>query len=1448
MRKLIAAVLFIFAVVSFSAGSSESAVMNDYCTVPPYVVQNVPPNIMIVADNSGSMFNFAYGSDFLKCPTTTTSVKSGSEFTNRKIYVDSVENFQVGQVLSLWDDYDNHLDGAGDCVGCYWNNNLTVTAVNAGESSISVSGSNHYQSGAPLVKTSCVTIPDSNQPPYTVNYDTLLQYYGYFNPDYWYEYASNRFYPTVLKSSRAKASTEWDGNFLNWVTMRRIDVLRKVLTGGATTSGEGSGYDRMVGERPDSSNRGYEKTVYNAETYMPISGTDQTRCLYSYPGSSNPSRFYYSESSSSCSTSTSRIRRNVQVKVPSPVEGMLQRLVGTRARVGLSFYNPNTSSSNEGGYIAVSMDGQALSSVVNEVNNKRPNSNTPLGETLWTVAGYFGQKDRFQGYSSGPGPRYSNGDYVINDNNDPYNYSSTGTPRYPKCAKSFVLYITDGEPCQDGNLPSSIETFASGKSVFDCSGGSCPATAGISPETWSFNASTFPTCSGNSVAGIEDVALWAHTTDLRSSTLGKNDIASDQTLNVYTVFAFGRGSTLLRYTAINGGFVDLDGDGVPSTQEEWDADFNGEPDTFFEATDGFELEAKIESALTSMLTRAASGTAASVLASGEGSGANLIQAVFYPKRRFSNDVISWTGSIQNLWYYVDPLLTTSSIREDTDPDSDADGYPDLNLLNDYVTQFYYDSDLGIAMAERSEDTDGDGDGDVQRPTVQFEDVSNLWEAGYELWKRDLATDPRVIYTPDLINGTSPIVGTGLIAFTNTSGATFLPYMGLTNATDDDYDGDGDADSADANILIDYVHGIDRLGLRNRTVSADASGERNVWKLGDIINSTARIATWMSLNLGYYKTYGDTTYKAFTETTGYQDRGMVFTGGNDGMLHAFNLGQLVLVSDQSTPQIKARLIGTDLGKEEWSFIPKNALPYLKYTADPGYCHIYSVDLSPFLVDVSLGIDDDLDDDGTNDQPSECTSSEYWNCVKSVDSWRTVLIGGMRYGGACKNSTSSCTEDLNGDGVTNDADCVQTPIDGVGYSSYFALDITDTENPKLLWEFTNPDLGFTTSGPAIIRINGMKDTTSDGIADTKDADGKERNGRWYVVFGSGPTGPIDDNFDQFLGYSDQNLKLFVLDLKTGTLLRTIDTGVQYAFAGSMINVSNDSNLDYEDDALYHGYVKRVGNAGSYTWNDGGVARVLTKEDLNPDNWLWSKVIDDIGPVTSAVGRLQEGQGVSTDKLRLYVGTGRYYYELGTETDDPTGQRRLMAIVEPCFDGGTYPSFKAICTDADSANDPVVTLGDLGDMTNVGSGADTSAGWYINLDASGSYTYPEGDPAVDVTKDYSAERVITDPATFTSGFVFFASYKPYNESCSIGGKTFIWAVDYDTGGVPTNISGKALIQVSTGAIEEVDLVSAFTGSDSKGGRRSYAVEGVPPSAQGLSLFQSPPPVNRVIYVREK
>ena len=387
---------------------------------------------------------------------------------------------------------------------------------------------------------------------------------------------------------------------------------------------------------------------------------------------------------------------------------------------------------------------------------------------------------------------------------------------------------------------------------------------------------------------------------------------------------------------------------------------------------------------------------------------------------------------------------------------------------------------------------------------------------------------------------------------------------------------------------------------------------------------------------------------YITSSAYKNRGMIFAGANDGMLHAIKLGTLELKWAGQSATEKAKLSGTNLGQEMWAFIPKNALPYLTYDTDSGYCHVYTVDLTPYVFDASIG------------RPAGCSETDVADCIKSASTWRTIVIGGMRYGGACRKQGVACN---------SGSDCVNTPIvdpadatKGLGYSSYFALDVTDQNNPQLLWEFSDPALGFSTSGPTVVRINAKN---PDGTSDNN------KNGHWFVVFGSGPTGPIDTSAQQFLGRSDQPLKIFVLNLPDGSLAATIPTGIPTAFAGSVYNATLDADLNYQDDVMYVPYVKKCTATTSIctvdTWTDGGVGRITTKEDVNPANWVWSKVIDGVGPLTSSVVKLQNN---ATHMLWLFFGTGRYFYELtGGDADDGSGQRAVFGFKDPCFTSAGY-----------------------------------------------------------------------------------------------------------------------------------------------------------------------------------
>ena len=128
-------------------------------------------------------------------------------------------------------------------------------------------------------------------------------------------------------------------------------------------------------------------------------------------------------------------------------------------------------------------------------------------------------------------------------------------------------------------------------------------------------------------------------------------------------------------------------------------------------------------------------------------------------------------------------------------------------------------------------------------------------------------------------------------------------------------------------------------------------------------------------------------------------GILYVGGNDGMLHAF---------DAVT------------GDELFAYVPNLVFPKLKELADPGYDHLYYVDLTP-TVKKAVGLLGGANSD-------------------------TLLVGGLRGGG----------------------------------KGYFALKLNDAKNivsdsdlaQKVLWEYPNspdPDMGYSYAYPTIAKSN-------------------------------------------------------------------------------------------------------------------------------------------------------------------------------------------------------------------------------------------------------------------------------------------------------------------------------------------------------------------------------------------
>jgi type IV pilus assembly protein PilY1 len=695
---------------------------------------------------------------------------------------------------------------------------------------------------------------------------------------------------------------------------------------------------------------------------------------------------------------------------------------------------------------------------------------------------------------------------------------------------------------------------------------------------------------------LDDLAWTAQNRTITDFTQAVDDPADPTSFDLY--------KKIRTFAVYNGASSNDPGECNPETLLRQASEVNG-GGIFRVARNPQDLEKALSEIFFSLSKKAASGTAASVLASGSGEGANLLQAVFYPEREFvipgvPDNKVNWTGTLQNLWYYVDPRFGRSAIREDTVPDNIQ------HLVNDYITNFFFDTTTNSTMVSRIEDSNGDYTSLNPVDDIPLEQVSNLWEAGKLLWARDISpgSQPRNIKTtltglpnslidfvpmPAYIAALQPLLQAGSPEETQaimryTHGEDTRCSINTTQFCTLSADCPDFALGETCGFVAPPIAGFNP-SYRDRSIAIDLNfdldandpgEEEKVWKLGDIVNSTPKVLSWVANNT-YDIRYGDITYKRFTCNdagqpciSGYDDRGMIFSAANDGMLHAFKLGKLDLNWAGRDKQFEfAKLTNLDpttpLGFEEWAFIPRNALPYLKYIADDGYCHLFTNDGSPFVFDASIG--------GAGLAASENTVRD-----AAGNSWNTVLIGSMRYGGACRNQPLPCNDVFN-------RDCVKTPLPDIGYSSYYALDITDPMNPQLLWEFAHPDLGYSTAGASIVRIS----TRTGAVPPAPD---KETNGEWFVVLPSGPTGPIDTKRRQFLGRSDQDLRIFVLDLRDGTLKHVIDSfggaPIPNAFAGSSIVSSVDYDNDYQDDVLYIPYINSTGGAG-HTFKNGGVVRL-------------------------------------------------------------------------------------------------------------------------------------------------------------------------------------------------------------------------------------------------------------------
>jgi type IV pilus assembly protein PilY1 len=655
----------------------------------------------------------------------------------------------------------------------------------------------------------------------------------------------------------------------------------------------------------------------------------------------------------------------------------------------------------------------------------------------------------------------------------------------------------------------------------------------------------------------------------------------------------------LWYAAKWGSFLDHNFNGKPDLTAEWDENEDGSPDNYFYVQNPLMLERNLNRAFLAILERATAGTSASVLAASRSGEGATYQSIFYPK--YKN--VSWVGDVHAL--LVDAY---GQIREDTNANLALDNAADKIIEFDAFSP---------GVVNKYTDTNGDGELSASEKSAQsppdesLDTIKYLWSA--KDWLNSMsdaeATTQKATYGSTAKNrfiftfidadgdmvadGKKPADGGEVFAFSTTAGNrdAVKPYLHLFEPFTSPPGGFNENSAAAAQI--DYIRGKDQSGMRNRQYDSDGDSVRDkTHRLGDIISSTATLVGTPAEN--YDLLYADGSYREFWIK--YRDRRkVVYVGGNDGMLHAFNAGFFFFDSADARWEFGKQSDGGsetayDLGAELWGYIPMNLLPHLYWLTDPNYQHVFYVDQKPKIFDAKIFADDS----------------------KHPNGWGTILVCGMRFGGG------KIRTDKDHDGIYENGDQIMK-------SAYFVLDITDPESaPELLAEISFDDLGFTTSYPGAILVYPQDPLD-------KEADLNKEN-KWYLVLGSGPNGAR-------LKYTSKNQNFTAGQLMVGETSGTRATFVDIDLTDKFVIASDVVGWFENGERIYHD-ANSDGNYDSSTDPTINVDLINSVSDLKHGQSSQKARIHIIDLVELAAGNLKDPDGTGlTTSSTAYIGSSGF-----------------------------------------------------------------------------------------------------------------------------------------------------------------------------------------------------------------
>lgn len=295
-------------------------------------------------------------------------------------------------------------------------------------------------------------------------------------------------------------------------------------------------------------------------------------------------------------------------------------------RIGLASYNaPRGGDSGPGGNISRSIaDLQATTTTTSAQATTNYNnllsaiaalgatSNTPLAETYYEVT------------------RYMRGLYPFYNYNPLISGTRYTSPIQYRCQKNYGVVITDGLPTYDRTFPTSSSDDANGDPVLGLSGsGTLPNWDGINNDGANLNGDG----EGDTLY-LDDIAKFAYDIDMRTANNG-NDLA-------------GKGWDSTDFPKQNMSTFTV---GFTTTQQMLSDAANYGHGSYYQASDSATLSAALNTALSSINSKAGSGGA------GVSSASTLSNSTTYYQTTY--DPTDWRGTIRSYPYSSDGTVSTT---------------------------------------------------------------------------------------------------------------------------------------------------------------------------------------------------------------------------------------------------------------------------------------------------------------------------------------------------------------------------------------------------------------------------------------------------------------------------------------------------------------------------------------------------------------------------------------------------------------------------------------------------------------------------------------------------------------------------------------------------------------------------------------------------------------------